>query len=306
MARGAGIALQLFARSSRVGRKRAVLTIMAIAWGSLALLLLLAFGEGLKLQLQKARAGMGTEIAIVWAGETGKPWQGLPSGRPIRPRIDDLELMRGRIPGLAEAVGEITNWRVSLTNGRKTVTSRVIGASWQYGEIRNHVPREGGRFLDAMDESERRRVVFLGNELAKDLYGKEDPVGRQLLVDRMPYTVIGVLEKKLQMGMYGGPDASHAVVPITTFKAQYGREQLSNIVLKAERAQDMPAVLKEFRTLLGRKYGFDPEDERALGVWDTVNEDKFLKNMLIGIQLFLGIIGAMTLTIGGVGVANIM
>jgi putative ABC transport system permease protein len=303
---GPGIALQLFARSSRVGRKRAVLTIMSIAWGSLALLLLLAFGEGLKLQLQKARAGLGSRIAIVWPGETGKAWQGLPSGRPIRPRIDDLELLRGRIPGLAEAVGEITNWRVSLTNGRKTVTGRVIGASWQYGEIRNHIAREGGRFLDAEDERERRRVIFLGDELAKDLYGKDDPVGRQLLVDRTPYTVIGVLQKKLQMGMYGGPDAGHAVMPITTFRAQYGREQISNVVLQSERPQDMPAVLKEFRAVLGRKYGFDPEDERAVGVWDTVDEDKFLKNMLIGIQLFLGIIGAMTLTIGGVGVANIM
>jgi putative ABC transport system permease protein len=301
-----GLVLQLFARSSRVAKKRAALTVMAIAWGSLALLLLLAFGEGLRLQLSKARAGMGSGIAIVWPGETGKPWQGLPAGRPIRPRVDDLDLLRGRIPGLAEAVGEIVAWRVTLTNGGKTVTGRVIGASWQYGAIRNHIPQPGGRFLDAEDERERRRVVFLGDEMAKDLYGAEDPVGRQLLVDRTPYTVVGVLRRKLQMGMYGGPDSAHAVVPISTFRAQFGRERLSNIVLQAERPQDMGAVLKEFRSVLGRKYGFDPEDERALGIWDTVSGERIMRNMLAGIQIFLGIIGAMTLVIGGVGVANIM
>ena len=193
-----------------------------------------------------------------------------------------------------------------MTNGGKTVTGRVIGASWQYGEVRNHIPQPGGRFLDSEDERERRRVVFLGDEMAKDLYGADDPVGRQILVDRTPYTVVGVLRRKLQMGMYGGPDSAHAVVPISTFRAQFGRERLNNLVLKAERQQDMGAVLREFRVVLGRKYGFDPEDERALGVWDTVSGERIMRNMLTGIQIFLGIIGAMTLVIGGVGVANIM
>ena len=78
--RSSGIVLQLFFRSSRVQRKRAVLTIAAIGWGSLALLLLLAFGEGLRLQLFKANVGMGSNIAVLWPGETTKAWQGLPPG----------------------------------------------------------------------------------------------------------------------------------------------------------------------------------------------------------------------------------
>ncbi len=301
-----GLVFRLFARASRIQRKRAFLTVMAIAWGSLALLLLLAFGEGLKRQLVKARAGMGTDLAIVWPGETGKPWRGLPAGRPIRARFEDVEVVRRRVQGLETCVGEMTNWRASLTNGRKTVNSRLIGANFEYGEIRNHIPQAGGRFLDAMDESERRRVVFLGDELAKELYGDEPPVGRQLLVDGTPYTVVGVMKKKLQMGMYGGPDADHALVPITTFKAQYGYEFLTVVLLKPERREDMPAVIRGFREVLGTRLGFDPTDERAFGIWNTAGEADVIRNIAIGIQLFLGIIGALTLLIGGVGVANIM
>jgi putative ABC transport system permease protein len=160
--------------------------------------------------------------------------------------------------------------------------------------------------LNILDEKLRRRVIFLGWTLAEDLFGEEDPIGRTLLVDNTPYTVVGVLEEKLQMGAYGGPDEDHAVLPITTFKAQWGRERLTNLVVQADRAESMPAVLRGVREVLGAKYGFDPKDERALPTWDTVEGAAIMANMLIGIQLFLGIIGALTLFVGGIGVANIM
>ena len=80
-----GLVFQLFWRSSRVQRKRGLLTVAAIAWGSLSLVLLLSFGEGLKRQLTIAGAGLGTNIAIMWPGETTRPWNGLPAGRPEIP-----------------------------------------------------------------------------------------------------------------------------------------------------------------------------------------------------------------------------
>ena len=128
----------------------------------------------------------------------------------------------------------------------------------------------GGRFLNVLDEQQRRRVIFLGWTLAEDLFGDEDPVGRTLLVDNTPYPVVGVLTEKLQMGTYGGPDEDHAVIPITTFKTQFGQERLSNIVVEADRPENMPQVLRQLREVLGAKYGFDPADERALPTWDTV------------------------------------
>jgi len=300
------VTLQLFIRSSRVQRRRAMLTIAAIAWGALSLLLLLAFGQGLGQQLDIAGRGLGHNIAIFWPGETTQPWKGLGSGRPIRPRIADLDLLRRRMPEAAGISGEIRNSQVALTRGKKTNNTQVVGVSLVYGRIRNHIAAPGGRFLDPIDDAQRRRVIFLGDEVAKDVFGDEDPVGKSLLVDNVPYTVIGVMQHKMQTGAYGTQDKNHAVIPLRTFEAQYGREELSNIVVAAQRPEDMPELIAELRRTLGQKYGFDPADERALPVWDHVKDQQMTRNILLGIEIFLGFIGGLTLAVGGIGVANIM
>src|ERR1041385_7978415 len=156
------VILSLFATSSRLQKKRAVLTVASIAWGTVAILLLLAFGEGMKRQMDKNRRSTGENIAVMWMGETSKAWKGMPPGRPIRMRIDDLELGRAR------------------TSGGKTVNGRVIGTNVEYGEARKHYPLAGGRFLTPLDDQERRRVVFIGDEMAKDIFGDEKPVGKML------------------------------------------------------------------------------------------------------------------------------
>jgi putative ABC transport system permease protein len=300
------VILNLFASSSRLQKKRAYLTIAAIAWGTVAILLLLAFGEGLKRQMDKNRRSTGENLAVMWPDVTTKPWKGIPAGRPIRLRIDDLDFIRSRMPELKAVHGEIVSWRTSVTYGRKTVNGRVIGTNYIFGEDRKHYPQAGGRFFGPEDEVNRRRVIFLGNEMAKDIFGDEPPVGKTLLVNNAPYTVIGVMQKKTQMGMYGGPDSNHAVIPITTFRAQFGRERLNNLVIETERPEDMKGALKKLNEVLGPKYGYDPTDDRALATWDMVKSSQTTRNILIGIQIFLGIVGALTLLIGGVGVANIM
>ncbi|HXH37327.1 MAG TPA: ABC transporter permease [Thermoanaerobaculia bacterium] len=300
------VIFNLFATSSRLQKKRAYLTIAAIAWGTVAILLLLAFGEGLKRQLDKNRRSTGENLAVMWPSETTKAWKGMPPGRPIRLRIDDVDFIRERMPELRAVHGELTSYRNTLTYGRKTVNGRIIGVNYIFGEDRKHYAQAGGRFLSVEDEVQRRRVIFLGNEMAKDIFGDEQPVGKTLLVNNAPYTVIGVMQKKTQMGMYGGPDSNHAVIPISTFRAQFGRDVLGVMVIATEKPEGMKAALKKVYELFGAKYRFDPTDERALQTWDMVKTAKTTGNITIGIQLFLGIVGALTLLIGGVGVANIM
>lgn len=304
--RGISVSWKLFLSSARIQKKRAILTIAAIAWGTVSLLLLLSFGEGLKRQLSRGSAGMGSGIAVIWPGETTKPWQGMSPGRPIRPVIDDIPIIRERVQNLDTAVGEIHRWGTSFVYGRKAINVHMVGTSPLYRDLRNFFPQPGGRFINDQDEQERRRVVFLGDEVAKDIFGDENPVGKSVLVMGAPYTVVGVLIKKMQMGTYGGPDKEAAVIPITTFKAQFGRDTLSNIVLRPKDPFLMKACLKSLREVLGTKYAFDPTDEPVLGTWDTVEDGKIMRNILVGIQIFLGVIGALTLLIGGVGVANIM
>jgi putative ABC transport system permease protein len=300
------VILSLFATSSRLQRKRAVLTVASIAWGTVAILLLLAFGEGLKRQMDKNRRSTGENIAVMWMGETSKPWKGMPPGRSVRMRIDDIELVHARMPELKAVIGEVVSWRTALMYGRKTVNGRVIGTNIPYGEARKHYPVAGGRFLSPQDETQRRRVVFIGDEMAKDIFGDEKPIGKMLLINNAPYTVIGVMQHKTQMGMYGGPDANHAVIPISTFRAQFGRDRLNNLLIETQTPEQMTGELKRLNEIVGAKYGYDPTDDRALPAWDMVKSSETTKKILIGLELFLGIVGALTLLIGGVGVANIM
>lgn len=301
-----GLIFQLFLKASRVQKKRAILTVASIAWGSLSLLLLLAFGEGLGLSISKAQSGMGSNIAVIWPGTTSLIWQGLPAGRAIRPNIDDITLLRERLPNLEEVSGEIHRRGVIVNYGDTTTTAQVKGVTHGFGEIRNHIPQPGGRFLDVMDEKQRRRVAFIGNELAEKIFGKEDPVGKGLFLDKVPYTIVGVMMPKVTMGNYNGMDKDQISIPITTYKAQYGTDKVEIIVVKPDSPDRLKFVLEEMHKILGAKYGFDPKDERVFGIWDTVENGEITRKILLGIEIFLGIIGALTLIIGGVGVANIM
>jgi putative ABC transport system permease protein len=300
------VILSQFATASSLQKKRAFLTIAAIAWGTVAILLLLAFGEGLKLQMDKNRRSTGENLAVLWPGETTKAWQGMPPGRSIRPRIDDVEMLRAQMPELKSIHGEVVSWRTAMQWERKTVNGRVMGAHRSYGESRVHYPVAGGRWINAADEEQRRRVIFLGDELATDIFGKEDPVGKTVLINNSPYSVIGVMQKKTQMGVYGGPDKDHAVIPYTTWRAQFGRDRLNVLVIQVHEPEQMVGALKRVNEIMGKKYGYDPTDDRAFGTWDMVKTSKGMRMMIVGIQLFLGIVGALTLVIGGVGVANIM
>jgi putative ABC transport system permease protein len=297
---------QLFIKASSLQRKRAILTVAAIAWGTVSIVMLLSFGEGLKRQFMKGRRGMGENIAVWWSGETSKVWQGLPTGRRIRARMEDVDYLRGRMTAASDVIGEMTSWATNLTWGRQTVTGRVTGTNWEYGELRHHFAQAGGRFFNANDETEKRRVIFLGNQLAEDIFGDADPVGETLLVNSTPYLVIGVMQPKIQMGTYKGPDENGSVIPITTFAGQFGQQTLTNVVFKARSPESMPMARRQFAESLSAKYRFDPSDEQVTGLWDTVEGAKVMRNIMIGLQWFLGIIGGLTLLIGGIGVANIM
>jgi len=301
-----GVVFHLFLQSSRLSKKRAFLTIASIAWGTVSILLLLSFGEGMKRQFAKNRNSTGGNIAVMWPSETTKPWKGMPPGRPIRVMLDDVDYIRERMPELKNVWGELRSGRTSIAYGPKTVNAQVSGTSWVYGEARRHYPRTGGRFFGPLDEAEKRRVAFLGNELAKDVFGAEEPVGKTILINNSPFTVIGVMIHKRQMGVYGGPDERHAVMPATTFKALFGRDRLWVLVIETHEPEEMAGALKRLNEVLGAKLGYDPSDDRALATWNIVKTSQVNRNISVGLQLFLGIIGILTLVVGGVGVANIM
>lgn len=299
------LVLRLFRADLAHQTKRIVLTVLAIAWGTLSIVLLLSFGEGLKRSLTKGTRGLGEGIAVVWPGATTRAFMGLPSGRSIPIKQEDPELLRARIPEIELLSVEYAR-HAPHTAGEKSVNARVRGVDPEYGALRNIHPQPGGRYLNALDLAEKRRVVVLGEELARDLFGSEDVVGRTVQINQSAFVVIGVAQKKLQMGMYNGPDRSQSSIPSTTFKSMFTEERIGNLVYRPWSRELGDVAKAQVYRVMGRKYHFDPEDTRALGIWDTREMQRINDNVAIGIQLFLGIIGALTLLVGGMGVANIM
>jgi putative ABC transport system permease protein len=285
--------------------KRIVLTVLAIAWGTLSIVILLSFGEGLKRAFAKGTRGMGEGIAVVWPGNTTRAYMGLPSGRAIPLKEEDPDILRGRIPEIEALSVELAR-RVPVTVGAKTINARVRGVEPEFGDLRNLRPRPGGRFLNGPDLAEKRRVVFLGEELARDLLGGEDVVGKTVQINQSAFVVVGVAQKKIQMGMYNGPDSNQATIPATTFKSMYTDARIENLVYRPVTLQAGDTAKAQVYRVMGAKYHFDPEDTRSLGIWDTRENQRITDNIAFGIQIFLGIIGGLTLLVGGMGVANIM
>jgi putative ABC transport system permease protein len=300
-----GMVWELFKHDASRQRKRIALTVAAIAWGTLSIVLLLSFGEGMKRSFHRNVRGLGEGIGVMWPGATTRAYMGLPSGRSIQFRDEDAALLRARIPEMA-AVSREYSRRVPVSHGEKTVNARVRGVDVPFGAMRNLIPQAGGRFLDDLDQAEKRRVIFLGDELATDLFGQADPVGKTVQVNQSTFLVVGVMQPKVMMGMYSGPDKGQATIPADTFRAMFTDAKVGNIVYKPHSEAVADQAKAEIYRVLGGKYRFDPADERALSIWDTRENQRITGNIAFGIQIFLGIIGALTLFVGGMGVANIM
>jgi putative ABC transport system permease protein len=164
----------------------------------------------------------------------------------------------------------------------------------------------GGRFLNGKDLKERKRVVFLGGEIAKELFGRPDPYGEIVKIDGIPFTVVGTMPKKLQTSMNNGPDDERALIPFTTFESIYGDPYLDELIVKPTRVEYGMYVEQEVRRVLAKKYNFDPSDERAVPMWNFIENEQEGAKIFRGINIFLAVIGSMSLIIAGVGVANIM
>jgi len=148
--------------------------------------------------------------------------------------------------------------------------------------------------------------LVLGSVIAKDIFKEEDPIGKNVNLDGVPYTVVGLIQKKVQTAMNNGPDTRRAIIPYTTFRTTYGNKNVNTIVLQPNDPSRQEAVKSALFDVLGRKYRFDPKDERAIFIWDFIEAEKISQKVGLGVSIFLFSIGFLTLVIAGVGVANVM
>ncbi|HEX6084250.1 MAG TPA: ABC transporter permease [Thermoanaerobaculia bacterium] len=292
-------------RDLRNEKLRTFLTIFGIVWGTVAISLMLAFGTGLHKQLVKNTAGLGDRIMIIWPGLTSIPHEGLGKGRRLRVTEDDIEAIRREVPGLRRASGEYMN-SMRLDYGTKTMSVDISGVIAEFGEMRNLIPEPGGRFLNPIDDANQRRVIFLGDELKTSIFGDSDAIGKIILLNQSPFTVVGVLRKKPQDSSYSGRDKDKAFIPSSTFRALSGDKYVDNIVMQGMNASESEQLIERLRTAFGRRLRFAKDDKEALSIWDTTEQFKFFDIFMLSFNAFLGIIGVLTLIVGGIGVSNIM
>jgi len=292
-------------RDVRSEKLRTFLTIFGIVWGTVAISLMLAFGTGLHRQLIKATAGLGDRIVIAWPGLTSIPFGGPGKGRRIRITEEEFAAVRGDVDGL-KAISSEYSTNMKLDYGTKTMSVDVSGVSPEFGSMRNLIPQMGGRFVNPIDMDKQRRVAFVGDKLATDIFGTSPAVGKTVLVNQSPFVLIGVLAKKDQDSSYSGPDAGKMWMPSTTYRALTGEKYVNNFVFQAQAATSTKQIIDRVRASFGKRMRFASKDKEALSMWDTTEQFVFFDLFMMAFNSFLGIIGVLTLVVGGIGVSNIM
>ena len=295
-----------FLNDMRRQKLRTLLTMFGIFWGTCSIVLLFAFGKGMGDAQIKSQKGMGENIAIFWPGLTSKTYKGMPKGRRIRFTEQDIRAIKSSAQTLNLISPEYSKWRVTMKYGEQSTVRNIVGIWPEFGEMRNLIPDYGSRFINDMDIKEKRRVVFLGNRLKKDLFGDEEAVGERILLNGAPFMVIGIMKVKKQDSSYNGRDNRKAFIPSTTFQSMYSLRYPNNFVAQCKPEYTMKMTRAEIDQVLGAKYKYDPSDKEALSVWDTTEGIAFMKNFFFAFRMFLVGIGIATLITGGIGVSNIM
>jgi putative ABC transport system permease protein len=295
-----------FLHDLRTQKVRVFLTTFAIIWGTIAIVLMMAFGRGMHNRIMWSMLNAGNQIIRIWGGQTSMKYQGIPEGRWIRFTEEEANVLKQSIPQIREVSPSYGRWGVRLKYGEKTATTYLEGVYSNFELLRTMYPKAGGRFINEPDMRNKRRVIFLGSVITRELFGNEDPIGKVLILDGIPFTLIGVMQKKMQMGMSNGPDDRRAIIPFTTFESLYHHRHLRMITVQPNHFTDINVIKSEIYRVLGRKLHFNPEDSNALDLWDFVTNLKEMNKVFTGIEIFLGIVGGLTLLVAGVGVANIM
>jgi putative ABC transport system permease protein len=283
---------------------RTFLTGFSISWGIFMFCILLASGNGLKNGVTSNFSGQSMNSIELWGRRTSKPYKGFPEQRSITFNSNDLELIKNQIPESEYISGTCYN-NVLVNYNTFNTSCLFMGVSSDYSKISGiKIKKNGGRFISEADMKETRKVAVINNRLQKVLFQNEDPIGKLFTADGIGYTVIGVFETDFDR------DDAAAYIPYSTALLLYnGGWSFRNLSFTAKGLNTMEKN-EAFKTRLRKKLAdlhvFDPEDERAIGMWAAT--ETYLQTMGIfnGISMFIWIIGSGTLIAGVVSISNIM
>ena len=285
-------------------RLRSFLTMLGIVWGIVAVAILMAYGSSFRNVLVRGFNAFGKSAVICWPGQTSEQAGGERAGREVKFEKADLEAVQQEGTLVKSACLETVRW-LSINYNERFANTAIRGVYPVYGEIRNEVASEG-RWISPEDLLERRRVVFLGSELRKKLFGGRPAVGETVRISGVRFTVVGVMERKLQMSNYFTSDDESAFIPYSAAGDVWDTRYASVMVFAAVTPQLEEKAKQQVLALVAKRQRFSPTDQRAIKMYGREEFRPIIDGITIGLKVLLVFIGSLTLGIGGVGVMNIM
>ena len=289
---------------------RTFLTMFGITWGIISITLMVAATEGLRVGLKRNSESFGKDIMIFFAGRTTLQAGGMRAGRDVHIGENDYQEIDDQSPACRFALPEIAN-QVKLRSRYNSGTLEVSGSLPPFAEVRSLDVGEG-RFYDDADVTNVNRVAFLGSDTKKQLFGSREALGETVWLSDIPYTVIGVMKPKDQNSSYDGPDIRKIFVPYSAVVRDFPNQPpapphtVDHLLVVPKSLALHKDCKREALAALGVMHSFDPNDEDAIFVWDTIKNAQANALIMDGIEYFTGAVGIVTLFLGGLGVMNVM
>src|SRR6266446_9321770 len=283
---------------------RSLLTMTGIAWGIVAVTLLLSYGAGFRGVLMYTFEVFGKGAVVAWPGTTSEQVGGERAGKQVRFEQEDAEWVKAQSPLIRRVTLETVKLQGIAPEGRLS-DNASRGVYPEYGEMRNEVPLEG-RWISSEDIAERRRVAFLGALLRKKLFSGTPAIGETVRINGVRFSVIGSMDTKFSDSNYFTSDDESAFIPYTTAGDLWDARYASVMLFEPIAPEFEANAMLQFRAAIAGRQGFAASDKRAITMFGRQQFKPIYDGITIGIEVLLFLVGAMTLGIGGVGVMNIM
>jgi putative ABC transport system permease protein len=303
--------LDLFAQIFRnlwAHKLRSFLTMFGIAWGVGSLLLLVGVGEGFRSGNKRELAEFGKDIMFLFPGRAPAVAGNMNSARSYLLTYEDyLDIKQAG--AVRNACPVISRSDLHEVSEFATASGEILGTEPQLNEI-SFLPLKDGRWINALDNSQRRNVIVLGNDLLKALFPGRPAVGAFVLLNGERFEVVGSLPHlgrgdNIWLNMRGYIPFQ---VMATTFpiKGENHQNSISFIEYQPHVTSEHKVAAAEVHQIVGRNHGFDPSDQNAFDEWDSIQESKMVGTIFDVMNMFLGAVGMVTLALGAIGVVNIM
>lgn len=288
---------------------RSFLTMFGIAWGVGSLLLLVGLGEGFRSGNKRGMSEYGENI--IWMFPARIPaLPGSPNpGRHYRLTFDDYQDVRREAPHVLAVTPVLSRTDVRAVSDFASANGEILGVEPQYSGIR-YLPLKQGRWLNWLDENQRRNVVVLGDEMTRNLFPGRPVVGSSILLNGISFEVVGSIsrigrgdENSTNMRAYIPYRVMSVFFPL---KGEAERNAISYLNLQPRTAADHLVAVDEVKKMIARNHGFDYREADAFDVMDSVSQAEAIGAIFDAMDLFLGTVGAVTLALGALGVVNVM